>query len=70
LRVVVYTGFDPLTGRRHYFREIVPAGPSAEGEAEKVMRRLAAQVDERGTRAPARPSTSCSTATWRRSTSA
>lgn len=47
LRVAVYTGFDPLTGRRHYLREIVPAGPSAEGEAEKVIRRLAAQVDER-----------------------
>ncbi len=45
--VVVYAGKDPLTGRRHYLREVVPAGPKAASEAEKVMRRLAAQVDER-----------------------
>lgn len=47
LRVAVYTGFDPVTGKRHYLREIVPAGPSADAEAERVMRRLATQVDER-----------------------
>lgn len=47
LRVAVYTGFDPVTGKRHYLREIVAAGPAAEGEAERVLRRLAAQVDER-----------------------
>lgn len=47
LRVVVYAGKDPLTGRRHYLREVVPAGPKAASEAERVMRRLAAQVDER-----------------------
>ena len=47
LRVVVYAGKDPLTGRRHYLREVVPAGPKASTEADRVMRRLAAQVDER-----------------------
>lgn len=47
LRVAVYTGIDPVTGRRHYLREIVPAGPTADAEAERVMRRLASQVDER-----------------------
>lgn len=47
LRVAVYTGFDPVTGKRHYLREIVPAGPAADAEAERVMRRLATQVDER-----------------------
>ncbi len=47
MRVVVYAGKDPLTGRRHYLREVVPAGSKAASEAEKVMRRLAAQVDER-----------------------
>lgn len=47
LRVVVYAGTDPLTGRRHYLREVAPAGPQAAAEAEKVMRRLASQVDER-----------------------
>lgn len=46
LRVSVYAGIDPVTKRRHYLREIVPAGPKAAAEAEKVMRRLAGQVDE------------------------
>jgi integrase/DNA-binding transcriptional regulator YhcF (GntR family) len=45
--VSVYAGIDPLTKRRHYMREVVPAGPKAASEAEKVMRRLASQVDER-----------------------
>jgi integrase len=47
LRVSVYTGIDPVTKRRHYLREVVPAGPRAMVEAEKVARRLAGQVDER-----------------------
>jgi integrase len=47
LRISVYAGIDPLTGRRHYLRESIPAGPSAHAEAQKAMRRLANQVDER-----------------------
>lgn len=47
LRVSVYAGIDAVSGRRHYLREIVPAGPKSSAEAEKVARRLAAQVDER-----------------------
>lgn len=47
LRVSVYAGIDAVSGRRHYLREIVPAGPKAASNAEKVARRLAAQVDER-----------------------
>lgn len=47
LRVAVYAGRDPLTGRRHYLREVIPAGPSARTEAQKALRRLASQVDER-----------------------
>lgn len=47
LRVSVYAGIDAVTGRRHYLREVVPAGPKAAAEAEKVARRLAAEVDER-----------------------
>ena len=47
LRVSVYAGIDPVTKRRHYLREIIPAGPKAGVEAEKVMRRLAGEVDER-----------------------
>jgi integrase len=47
LRVAVYAGRDPLTGRRHYLREVIPAGPNARSEAQKALRRLANQVDER-----------------------
>ncbi len=47
LRVSVYAGIDPLTGRRHYLRETIPAGPNAADEADKALRRLAGQVDER-----------------------
>ncbi|MGH4018707.1 MAG: site-specific integrase, partial [Pseudonocardiaceae bacterium] len=47
LRVSVYAGIDPVTKRRHYLREVVPPGPGAAAEAEKVIRRLASQVDER-----------------------
>jgi integrase len=44
---MVYAGIDPVSKRRHYLREVVPAGPRAAAEAEKAMRRLASQVDER-----------------------
>ncbi|AEA26550.1 integrase family protein [Pseudonocardia dioxanivorans CB1190] len=46
-RVYVYAGWDPVTKRRHYLKEVVPAGPSAAAEAERVLRRLGNQVDER-----------------------
>ena len=45
-RVRVYAGIDPVSGRKHYLKETVPAGPKAAAEADKVMRRLANQVDE------------------------
>jgi integrase len=47
LRVSVYAGTDPVTKRRLYLREVVPAGPKAEREAQKALRRLGTQVDER-----------------------
>jgi integrase len=47
LRVRVYTGFDPVSKRRHYLTETVPPGPDAAREAEKVRTRLLNQVDER-----------------------
>ncbi|WP_203927987.1 tyrosine-type recombinase/integrase [Virgisporangium ochraceum] len=47
LRVKVYAGIDPVTKRRHYLHETIPAGPTAEREAEKARTRLLAQVDER-----------------------
>jgi site-specific recombinase XerD/DNA-binding transcriptional regulator YhcF (GntR family) len=46
LRVKVYAGEDPLTGRRHFLRETIPAGPTAGREAEKARARLLNQVDE------------------------
>ncbi len=46
LRVKVYAGEDPLTGRRHFLRETIPAGPTAARDAEKARSRLLNQVDE------------------------
>jgi integrase len=46
LRVKVYAGYDPLTGRRRYLCEVIPAGPRAGAEAEKARTRLQHQVDE------------------------
>jgi integrase len=46
-RVRVYAGSDPLTGKRHDLTEVVPPGPRAAAEAEKVRSRLLNQVDER-----------------------
>jgi integrase/DNA-binding transcriptional regulator YhcF (GntR family) len=46
LRVKVYAGIDPLSGRRHYLNETVPPGPNAEKDAEQVRTRLLNQVDE------------------------
>jgi integrase len=45
--VVVYAGIDPISKRRHYLTEVVPAGPRCAREAEKVRTRLLGQVDER-----------------------
>src|SRR6478736_6979798 len=47
LRVRVYTGIDPIAHKRHFLTEVVPAGPRARKEAEKVRTRLLAEVDDR-----------------------
>ena len=47
LRVRVYAGIDPVSKRKHYLVETVPAGPSAARDAERVRTRLLNQVDER-----------------------
>lgn len=39
LRVKVYAGIDPLTKKRHYLREVIPAGPTAATEADGHARR-------------------------------
>ncbi len=46
LRVKVYAGLDPLSGRRHYLSETIPAGPKAAVAAEKARTCLQNQVDE------------------------
>ncbi len=46
LRVKVYAGVDPLTGRRLYLSETIPAGPQAAAQAKKARTRLVGQVDE------------------------
>lgn len=46
LRVRVYAGYDPVSKRRHYIDEVVPAGPRAAAEAEKARTRLLHEVDE------------------------
>jgi integrase len=47
LRVRVYAGIDPVSKKRHYLVETVPAGPNAAREAEMVRTRLLNQVDEK-----------------------
>jgi integrase len=45
--VRVYAGVDPVSKKRHYLVDTVPAGPSAARDAERVRTRLLNQVDER-----------------------
>ena len=47
LRVRVYAGIDPISGKRHYLVEVIPAGKDAARQAEKARTRLLAEVDER-----------------------
>lgn len=47
LRVRVYAGINPVTGRAHHLRETVLAGPTALADAEAACRRLLDQVRER-----------------------
>lgn len=46
LRVTVYAGIDAMTGRRHYLRETVPAGPNAAKQAESVRIKLVNEVNQ------------------------
>ena len=46
LRVKVYAGIDPVTKKRYYLDEVVPAGPKAAAEAEKLRTKFLNQVDE------------------------
>jgi integrase len=47
LRVIVYAGTDPVTGRRSYFRETIKGtDKAAHRRAERAMNKLLTQVDE------------------------
>ena len=46
LRVRVYAGKDPITGRRRDLVEVIPPGPKAARQAEEARTRLLGQVDE------------------------
>jgi len=46
LRVRVYAGKDPVTGRRRDLVELIPPGPKAGRSAEAARTRLLNQVDE------------------------
>jgi hypothetical protein len=55
LRMVVYAGIDPVTKRRHYLRETIPANTlKAAEEAERAIRRLQTQVASDGSPGPMR----------------
>ena len=47
LRVRIYAGTDPVSGRRHDLVEVIPAGPQASRLAEEARTKLLNQVDER-----------------------
>ncbi|CAA9416407.1 MAG: integrase family protein [uncultured Pseudonocardia sp.] len=47
LRVRVYAGEDPVTGKRHNLIEVIPPGPKAWREAEAARARLLQQIAER-----------------------
>jgi hypothetical protein len=47
LWVRVYAGIDPVSKKKHYLVETIPAGPQATREAEKARTRLLNQVDEK-----------------------
>ncbi|MEU7960721.1 LacI family DNA-binding transcriptional regulator [Micromonospora humida] len=53
LRVRVYAGIDPASGRRRYLTETVPAGPAAARHAESVRSRLLDTVRRQHARTPA-----------------
>src|ERR671912_219172 len=46
LRVRVSAGVDPISKRRLYLTELVPAGPKARQEAERVRTRMLSRAEE------------------------
>jgi integrase len=46
LRARVYAGIDPVSKKRHYLTELIPAGPKAQAQADASLDRLVSQVRE------------------------
>lgn len=46
LRVKAYVGRDPVSKRRIYLDETVPAGPTAEADADKILTRFLHEINE------------------------
>jgi hypothetical protein len=46
LRVRVYAGADPISGKRQDLVEVIPPGPKAAAQAEAALTRFLNQVDE------------------------
>lgn len=55
LCVRVYAGVDPITGKRHYLTEIVPAGPDAATVPEKTRTRFRLRWTSGAALEPTRP---------------
>ncbi len=47
LRVRVYAGVDPVTKKRHDLVEVVPPGPNARRQAEKILDRFLHEIAEK-----------------------
>ncbi|HZG91839.1 MAG TPA: hypothetical protein VEZ42_16625 [Pseudonocardia sp.] len=43
----VHAGIDPISGKRHYLTEVIPAGQDVARLAEKARTRMQAEVDDR-----------------------
>jgi hypothetical protein len=37
LRVKVYAGIDPMSGRKHFLTEVIPPGLQAKGAAVRIL---------------------------------
>ncbi|ALG06263.1 tyrosine-type recombinase/integrase [Kibdelosporangium phytohabitans] len=46
LRIRIYSGTDPITRRPHYLSATIPAGPTAEHQAQRVLQRFIDQIDQ------------------------
>jgi integrase len=58
LRVRVYAGIDPVSKKKLYLTDTVPAGPRQEKLAEQAHTKFLNEVDEKRNPKPVRPSTS------------